>query len=291
MRNFSEGSRYASIPTMFRPPSRIITQTKSVKIIKDRDEKPKGFGYIEFAELDGLKDALTKSGTVSLSAISSCMFNRPPNQSFAGRTIRVSVAEPRKSRHVYSVVMHLRISSQQKNEPGSGDLEGSMMRNLLVTGGAMGLYPIRLLREMLHADASMVLDQYGSLPLLRFPTTHPTGALLVLPRAAPSESDVGGPSFKRRSVNRENSSAGPADTEETWSIGGKFKPSAPPESPPTSGRFGRGRGDMGPPRDASSTLEESDWRRRPVSRDSASRKLTLSQNTVFRSYSGLTNRL
>lgn len=185
MRNFSEGSRYASIATMFRPPSRIITQTKSVKIIKDRDEKPKGFGYIEFAELDGLKDALTKSGTVSLSAISSCMFNRPPNQSFAGRTIRVSVAEPRKSRHVYSVVMHLRISSQQKNEPGSGDLEGSMMRNLLVTGGAMGLYPIRLLREMLHADASMVLDQYGSLPLLRFPTTHPTGALLVLPGPRP----------------------------------------------------------------------------------------------------------
>lgn len=164
---------------MFRPPSRIVTQTKSVKIIKDRDEKPKGFGYIEFAELDGLKDALTKSGTVSLSAISSCMFNRPSNQSFAGRTIRVSVAEPRKSRHVYSVVMHLRISSQQKNEPGSG--EGSMMRNLPVTGGAMGLYPICLLPEMLHADASMVLDQYESLPLLRSPTTHPTGALRVLP--------------------------------------------------------------------------------------------------------------
>lgn len=40
-------------------------QTKSVKIIKDREEKPKGFGYIEFADLEGLKDALSKSGTVS----------------------------------------------------------------------------------------------------------------------------------------------------------------------------------------------------------------------------------
>jgi RNA recognition motif-containing protein len=40
-------------------------QTKTIKIIKDREEKPKGFGYIEFEDLDGLKDALAKSGTVS----------------------------------------------------------------------------------------------------------------------------------------------------------------------------------------------------------------------------------
>ncbi|KAF7327587.1 Translation initiation factor 4B [Mycena kentingensis (nom. inval.)] len=54
---------------------------KSVKIIKDRDEKPKGFGYIEFEDLDALKEALDKSGA-----------------SFSGRTIRVSVAEPPKER-------------------------------------------------------------------------------------------------------------------------------------------------------------------------------------------------
>lgn len=36
-----------------------------MKIIKDRDDKPKGFGYVEFVDLDGLKEALTKSGTVS----------------------------------------------------------------------------------------------------------------------------------------------------------------------------------------------------------------------------------
>lgn len=40
-------------------------QTKAVKIIKDRDEKPKGFGYVEFEELEGLKDALAKTGAVS----------------------------------------------------------------------------------------------------------------------------------------------------------------------------------------------------------------------------------
>lgn len=40
-------------------------QAKSIKIIKDRDDKPKGFGYIEFAELDALKDALSRTGSVS----------------------------------------------------------------------------------------------------------------------------------------------------------------------------------------------------------------------------------
>jgi RNA recognition motif-containing protein len=43
----------------------IVPQTKSIKIIKDRDERPKGFGYIEFEELDGLKDAISRSGQVS----------------------------------------------------------------------------------------------------------------------------------------------------------------------------------------------------------------------------------
>lgn len=61
-------------------PHIILSQTKSIKIIKDRDDRPKGFGYIEFSTLDGLKDALARSG-----------------QSFANRTVRVSVAEPRKS--------------------------------------------------------------------------------------------------------------------------------------------------------------------------------------------------
>jgi len=56
----------------------VVSQTKSIKIIKDRDDRPKGFGYIEFATLDGLKDALERSG-----------------QNFASRIVRVSVAEPR----------------------------------------------------------------------------------------------------------------------------------------------------------------------------------------------------
>jgi len=41
-----------------------LSQIKSVKIIKDKDDKPKGFGYVEFEELEGLKYALTKTGSV-----------------------------------------------------------------------------------------------------------------------------------------------------------------------------------------------------------------------------------
>jgi len=52
----------------------------SVRLVEDKMErKPKGFGYVEFATLDGLKKALELSGT-----------------QFQGRNIRVSVAEPRK---------------------------------------------------------------------------------------------------------------------------------------------------------------------------------------------------
>jgi translation initiation factor 4B len=53
----------------------------SVRIVEDKmDRKPKGFGYVEFASLDGLKKALTLNGT-----------------NMGGRNIRISVADPRKS--------------------------------------------------------------------------------------------------------------------------------------------------------------------------------------------------
>ena len=52
----------------------------NVRIVEDKlERKPKGFGYVEFASLEGLKKALE--------------FN---NTQFQGRNIRVSVAEPRK---------------------------------------------------------------------------------------------------------------------------------------------------------------------------------------------------
>ena len=54
----------------------------SVRIVEDKlDRKPKGFGYVEFATLDGLKKALDFNG-----------------QQFQGRNLRVTVAEPREYR-------------------------------------------------------------------------------------------------------------------------------------------------------------------------------------------------
>lgn len=54
----------------------------NVRIVEDRVErKPKGFGYVEFATLDGLKRALELNSS-----------------QFSGRSIRVSVAEPPKDR-------------------------------------------------------------------------------------------------------------------------------------------------------------------------------------------------
>lgn len=55
-------------------------QPVTVRIVADRDGKPKGFGYIEFESLDALKDALSRSGAP-----------------LAGRPVRVGVAEPPKS--------------------------------------------------------------------------------------------------------------------------------------------------------------------------------------------------
>jgi len=53
----------------------------NVRIIEDREQaRPKGFAYAEFGDLEGLKTALTRDG-----------------QSFQGRTIRVKVADPRRS--------------------------------------------------------------------------------------------------------------------------------------------------------------------------------------------------
>lgn len=51
----------------------------NVRIIEDREQnRPKGFAYAEFADLEGLKQALVLDGN-----------------SFQGRNIRIKVADPR----------------------------------------------------------------------------------------------------------------------------------------------------------------------------------------------------
>ncbi|KAF9942059.1 hypothetical protein BGZ65_010969, partial [Modicella reniformis] len=53
----------------------------SIRIMKDFEDKPKGFGYVEFDSLDSLKNALEKSG-----------------HNLRGRNIRVNIADPPRER-------------------------------------------------------------------------------------------------------------------------------------------------------------------------------------------------
>jgi translation initiation factor 4B len=89
----------------------------------------------------------------------------------------------------------------------------------------------------------------------------------------PSESEAGP---RRKGSGFVSEGAGAADKEETWTIGGKFKPS---EDDGPGRKFGsfRGRGDMGPPSSVpDSPAEGGDWRSGPrpglSSRNSTSRE-------------------
>ncbi|KIX08406.1 uncharacterized protein Z518_03062 [Rhinocladiella mackenziei CBS 650.93] len=76
--NLSFDATQADVNEFFRD-----CQVTNVRIVEDKmDRKPKGFGYVEFATLDGLKAALAQSGN-----------------NLAGRQVRISVAEPPKERH------------------------------------------------------------------------------------------------------------------------------------------------------------------------------------------------
>ncbi|KAI1313849.1 hypothetical protein EDD11_002450 [Mortierella claussenii] len=61
----------------------IESKITSIRIMKDFEDKPKGFGYVEFDSLDSLKKALENNG-----------------QSLCGRNVRVSIAEPPREREV-----------------------------------------------------------------------------------------------------------------------------------------------------------------------------------------------
>uniref|UniRef100_A0A0W0FKE3 Putative citrate synthase n=1 Tax=Moniliophthora roreri TaxID=221103 RepID=A0A0W0FKE3_MONRR len=204
---------------------------KSVKIIRDRDDKPKGFGYVEFEDVEGLKDAISRSGS-----------------SFSGRTIRVSVAEAPKER------------------PGFGGGEDSKFDSPWRRDGPLPDLPSR--------DSSR----------RRFDGPRPEPLPSVAEGAsdwrsnkprAPPEPEVPSGSLRRKNAGFTSETPGAADREESWAIGGKFKPSE--DSGPGS-KFSsmRGKGDMGPPRDReppSAAAEDNDWRaprRAANSRDSTS---------------------
>ncbi|KAF9162998.1 hypothetical protein DFQ26_003059 [Actinomortierella ambigua] len=88
----------------------------NIRIMRDIEDRPKGFGYVEFVTLDALKGAIENSG-----------------QNLRGRTVRVSVAEPPREREVredktageWRRSEPLPPSSPAANRYGGGDRFGS----------------------------------------------------------------------------------------------------------------------------------------------------------------------
>lgn len=207
-------------------------ETKSVKIIKDREDKPKGFGYVEFADVEGLKAALNMFGST-----------------LAGRAVRISVAEPPKERSGFGGSGGFDDEKFAGPWRRDGPLPDSASR-----GGSRGRFEGAGPREPPPPSVSDNASDWRS--------SKPRSSV-------PPEPE--GPSFRRRGSGFRSPDAPPssADSDEKWSIGSRFQPSAPAE--PAS-RFGsvRGRGEMGPPRETSSVADEGDWRRPSASRSSTS---------------------
>ncbi|KAF5367154.1 hypothetical protein D9758_004064 [Tetrapyrgos nigripes] len=204
-------------------------RTKSVKIIKDRDDKPKGFGYVEFEDVEGLKEALTKSGTA-----------------LNGRTIRVSVAEAPKERAGFGP------------SGDDGKFENPWRRE-----GPLPDAPSR--------DGSR--RRFDSMNSVSEGNTDWRASLR--PRPA-GETDTPSGSVRRsRAGFGSDIPPGAADSQDSWTIGSKFKPSEDKSDSAPGSRFGsmRGRGDMPPPSTAS-VADEGDWRSasrpRPTTRGSTS---------------------
>ncbi|KAL1745395.1 hypothetical protein HDZ31DRAFT_73558 [Schizophyllum fasciatum] len=186
---------------------------KEVKVIRDREGKAKGFGYIEFEDVESLKEALDRSGT-----------------SFANRTIRVSVAEPPKERSGFGGGFEddAKFDNPWRRDkpPPSADVRGDSRD--------------RDPSQRRFEAASAVSDSVSAWRSAK-------------PRGSPTAGDDGARAPRRTGFGFGDGAAGAADAEESWSRGARFRPSQPStpaeEHPPS--RFGSRRGDMGPPREPS----------------------------------------
>ncbi|KAG8953118.1 hypothetical protein FRC04_003065 [Tulasnella sp. 424] len=199
---------------------------KSVKIIKDREDKPKGFGYVEFETLQGLKDGLAKTGA-----------------QLSGRTVRVSVAEPQKERERGGFDDD-KFSSPWRRDGPLPPLD----RPPRGGGSRFNDAPSadRATRDLPPGEAENNSDWRST----------------ARPRGPPPPTDR--PSSGPRKTSGFSSHEGPthaADTEETWSKGSKFSPT-PSEQTPANARgkssfFGRDGGNR------AADEEPSDWRSAP----------------------------
>ncbi|KAI0749892.1 hypothetical protein C8Q80DRAFT_1164522 [Daedaleopsis nitida] len=219
-------------------------KTKSVKIIKDREDKPKGFGYVEFNDLEDLKEALAKSGST-----------------LAGRAVRVSVAEPQKERSGFGGGGY-----DDDKFAGNWRRDGPLPDQGASRDDSRRRYDSTA-REPREPPPPSLSDNASDWRSSR-PPARATSTL---------SQDSEGSYKKRGPPSREAPPVGPADTEEVWQRGAKLRSAPPPESTERPGsRFGTlRRGDMGPPPPAAAAAppvaDEADWRRpKTISRNSTS---------------------
>jgi RNA recognition motif-containing protein len=98
-------------------------EVTNVRIVEDKLTRvPKGFGYVEFASVEGLKKALTFSGT-----------------SLQGRGIRVSIAEPRTYSFTENECLQGLTFSQPRNLNNLGTLVIGLARALSRMSHAAGM--------------------------------------------------------------------------------------------------------------------------------------------------------
>jgi len=242
-----------------------------VKVIKDRDERPKGFGYVEFEELEDLKGALTKSGSVRHTEFSSIFSVYLIRLVDFGRTN----CESERCRAPYVLFLpnvrppsYMNISAKER--AGFGGLEDPKFAGEWRRQGPL---PDLGSRDSSNRRYDGPPGDRQSAPTSVSDTSGDWRSSRPSRPAPPPESEG---AAKRKNSAFGSESGGAADREETWTIGGKFKPS---EDEGQGRKFGtnRARGDMGPPSSVPpDSPADTDWRSGPragfSSRSSTSRE-------------------
>ncbi|KAG9099975.1 hypothetical protein FRC06_004650 [Ceratobasidium sp. 370] len=226
---------------------------KSVKVIRDRDDKPKGFGYVEFETLAGLKNGLAKSGT-----------------QLNSRTVRVSVAEPPKEREQRSGF------SSFGDEAANWRREGPPPS----MGGGRSRFEDRPPRESVESVADTVSDWRANRPARPTPppeeasrrsgsgfrdappraemTWERKGTLAEHPQADRPGAFRRGSGLNTPSGDRESVPLSAAETDEVWTRGPP-RAAVQAEEPPRRGMFS-GRGGDGPQLSTGGPPDAGDWR-------------------------------
>ncbi|KIM27478.1 hypothetical protein M408DRAFT_329937 [Serendipita vermifera MAFF 305830] len=273
-------------------------EVKSAKIIRDREDKPKGFGYVEFTTVDGLKNALT----MTMSQL-------------AGRSIRVSVADAPKEREGRGGFGDRGGGSSGFDEDRQWRREGPLpthddRRGGGGSGGGFGrsstssrfddadsgerggfgskFQPSGGGREREPLPPSIAEETNDWRSNMRAPAPPPPqerGPRFGSGFAGGGGGGGGGPggdNMRRRGsgintptgAESRSPKVGPADLEEKWTIGSRFKPSVPasperasadgPSAPPFTKKFGNGRpGEAKAGEGEGAGEDPADWRSAP----------------------------